>query len=97
MSTGSILQRHEGVQFGHVMACCKASERADKPGLCVNAVQLGGSMSEAITAQRWPPSSEPAKSPFLRSSASRRIARSTALLSSSTQPSSRKRVSPSNG
>lgn len=53
------------------------------------------SISVAMTAQLSPPSSEPANKAFLRLRAKGLIDRSTELVSSSTRPSSRKTVSPS--
>jgi hypothetical protein len=68
----------------------------------VGEIGLGGSMvfslqvstSEARIAQCSPPPSEPAKSAFLRLSASGRMVRSITLESISMRPSSRKRVRP---
>lgn len=58
------------------------------------ALSLQVSTSEAIVAQCLPPSSEPAKSAFLRFRAIGLIERSTTLESISILPSSRKRPRP---
>lgn len=60
----------------------------------VHAIELAGSMSEAMTAQLAPPSSLPANNAFLRLSAIGRMDRSTVLVSFSMRTSSRARTRP---
>ena len=83
----------QGVDSVDGMAVGHPREDVVEVSVWLDPIELPVSSSEATTAQRSAPPSDPAKRWFLRPRATGRIARSTGLLSSSMRPSSTNRHS----